>query len=76
MIRPGAISRDDMIGWLDRQPWGRIDLRGGDTDEAPQAYKRIGAVLAAHEGTVRVLHTLRPIGVAMAGPDIIDPYRD
>jgi len=33
-------------------------------------------VLAAHGGTIRILHTLRPLGVAMAGRDIVDPYKD
>jgi tRNA-splicing ligase RtcB len=53
-----------------------IELRGGAADEAPGAYKRLGQVLAYHEGTVRVLHTLTPLGVAMAGPDTYDPYKD
>ena len=53
-----------------------IELRGGAADEAPGAYKRLDEVLAHHEGTVRVLHTLRPIGVAMAGADTFDPYKD
>jgi tRNA-splicing ligase RtcB (3'-phosphate/5'-hydroxy nucleic acid ligase) len=53
-----------------------IELRGGAADEAPGAYKRLDDVLAHHEGTVRVLHTLRPIGVAMAGADTFDPYKD
>jgi tRNA-splicing ligase RtcB len=53
-----------------------IELRGGGPDEAPECYKRLPDVLAAHEGTIRVLHTLRPIGVAMAGKDTVDPYRD
>ena len=53
-----------------------IEVRGGDADEAPGAYKRLSHVLAAHEGTVRVLHTLAPIGVAMAGPGTYDPYKD
>jgi tRNA-splicing ligase RtcB len=39
-------------------------------------YKRLDDVLDAHGETVRVRHRLRPIGVAMAGPDIADPYRD
>ncbi|PYI77079.1 MAG: RNA-splicing ligase RtcB, partial [Verrucomicrobia bacterium] len=42
----------------------------------PQAYRRLPEVLAAHEGTIRVLHTLRPLGVAMAGRDVVDPYKD
>ena len=53
-----------------------IQLRGGAADEAPGAYKRLSEVLAYHEGTVRVLHTLRPVGVAMAGADTFDPYKD
>jgi tRNA-splicing ligase RtcB (3'-phosphate/5'-hydroxy nucleic acid ligase) len=53
-----------------------IELRGAAADEAPGAYKRLDAVLDAHVGTIRVLHRLRPIGVAMAGPDIYDPFKD
>src|SRR3984885_934149 len=39
-------------------------------------YKRLPEVLAEHEGMIRVLHTLRPIGVAMAGAGEFDPYKD
>jgi tRNA-splicing ligase RtcB (3'-phosphate/5'-hydroxy nucleic acid ligase) len=53
-----------------------VELRGAGADEAPGCYKRLAEVLAAHEGTVRVLHTLRPIGVAMAGHETLDPYKD
>jgi tRNA-splicing ligase RtcB len=53
-----------------------VVLRGGDLDEAPQAYRRLTDVLAEHGNTIRVLHTLRPLGVAMAGRDIRDPYKD
>ena len=53
-----------------------IELRGGAADEAPDAYKRLDRVLSHHEGTVRILHTLTPLGVAMAGPRTRDPYRD
>jgi tRNA-splicing ligase RtcB (3'-phosphate/5'-hydroxy nucleic acid ligase) len=53
-----------------------IELRGGAADEAPDAYKRLDAVLAAHGDTVEVLHRLTPIGVAMAGADTFDPYKD
>jgi tRNA-splicing ligase RtcB len=54
----------------------RDQLRGGAADEAPDAYKRLDTVLAAHTDAVRVLHELRPIGVAMAGGDMFDPYKD
>ena len=53
-----------------------IELRGGGADEAPECYKDLKEVLAAHGNTIKILHTLRPIGVAMAGKDIVDPYRD
>jgi tRNA-splicing ligase RtcB len=53
-----------------------IELRGGDADEAPDAYKRLDAVLADHGDSIRVLQRLQPIGVAMAGPGTFDPYRD
>lgn len=70
---PGRISRDEMQAWLK----GRgVSLVGGDLDEAPQAYRRLPDVLAAHAGTIEIVHTLRPFGVVMAGADIFDPYKD
>jgi len=53
-----------------------IELRGGAADEAPDAYKRLDAVLAAHGDTIQILHRLTPIGVAMAAADTYDPYKD
>lgn len=53
-----------------------IELRGANAEEAPGAYKRLDEVLAYHAGTVRVLHTLTPLGVAMASVDVRDPYKD
>jgi tRNA-splicing ligase RtcB (3'-phosphate/5'-hydroxy nucleic acid ligase) len=53
-----------------------VVLVGGAADEAPEVYKRLPDVLAAHGGSVRVKHTLRPLGVAMAGRDVHDPYKD
>ncbi len=73
VLRPGAISREMMRAWVRERG---VELRGAGTDEAPQCYKRLPKVLEHHEGTVRVLHTLRPIGVAMAGEREFDPYRD
>lgn len=73
-IRQGGLVRhDEMMKWVANKG---VVLRGGDLDEAPQAYRRLPDVLSAHEGTIRILHTLRPLGVAMAGCDIIDPYQD
>jgi tRNA-splicing ligase RtcB len=53
-----------------------IELRGAGADEAPGVYKRLPDVLGHHAGSVRVLHTLTPLGVAMAGDDTFDPYKD
>ena len=53
-----------------------IHLRGGAADEAPGAYKRLDAVLAAHGDTIEVVHRLTPLGVAMAGAETYDPYKD
>jgi tRNA-splicing ligase RtcB len=69
----GLVRHDEMVKWIADKG---VVLRGGDLDEAPQAYRRLPDVLAAHAGTIRILHTLRPVGVAMAGRDIVDPYKD
>ena len=69
----GLVRHDEMMRWIADKG---VVLRGGDLDEAPQAYRRLPDVLAAHAGTIRILHTLRPIGVAMAGKEIVDPYKD
>lgn len=53
-----------------------IELRGAAADEGPLAYKRLGDVLRHQGDTVRILHTLYPIGVAMASSDIHDLYKD
>lgn len=73
VIRPGLISRDMMKEWLRREG---VELRGGGTDESPHVYRRLPEVLAQHAGSIRVVHTLRPLGVAMAGEDVFDPYKD
>lgn len=53
-----------------------VELRGGGLDESPHCYKRLDAILNEHAGTIRILHTLMPIGVAMPGANEFDPYRD
>lgn len=69
----GRVTKEEMSRWLKREG---VVLRGADVDEAPHAYKRIDRVLEHHNQTIRVLHTLKPLGVAMAGADIRDPYKD
>lgn len=73
VIRPGRVSPTDMQTWVQK---AEVELRGAGVDESPHCYKRLDAVLAEHAPSIRVLQTLRPIGVAMAGADEFDPYKD
>jgi len=73
IVAPGKVSWEMVNDWLG--PRGVI-LRGGGLDEAPHAYRRLPDVLAAQGDTVRVLHTLTPLIVVMAGENEYDPYKD
>ncbi len=70
---PGKVSWQMLREWI--EPMGVV-LRGGGLDESPQAYRRLPEVLAAQGDTVRVLHTLTPLVVVMAGANELDPYKD
>jgi len=72
-VKPGVVDWPAVQARLHEQG---IVLVGGGADEAPEVYKRLPDVLDAHSGSVRVKHRLRPLGVAMAGRDIYDPYKD
>ena len=72
-LKPGRVDWPAVQARLREQG---IVLFGGGADEAPEVYKRLPDVLAAHGETIRVKHTLRPLGVAMAGRDVHDPYKD
>ena len=66
-LKPGMVDWPAVQARLREQG---IVLVGGGADEAPEVYKRLPDVLAAHAGSIRVKHTLRPLGVAMAGRDV------
>lgn len=72
-LTEGLVKRDMHDAWIRERG---IEVRGGDLDESPYAYKRIESVLEAHSGTVKILHTLTPIGVCMASAKEFDPYKD
>jgi len=72
-LKPGVVDWPSVQARLREQG---IVLVGGGADEAPEVYKRLPEVLDAHSGSVRVKHRLRPLGVAMAGRDVYDPYKD
>ena len=73
VVKPGAIDWEAVQRSLAEKG---IELRGGGADEAPGVYKSLWEVLRHHTGSVRVRHTLTPVGVVMAGPDVVDPYKD
>lgn len=53
-----------------------VELRGGGADESPECYKKLEEVLQYQGDTIKLLHRLTPIGVAMAGQEVFDPYKD
>ncbi|MDH4387971.1 MAG: RtcB family protein [Fimbriimonas sp.] len=69
----GRVTKEMMSKWVKDRG---VVVRGGDVDEAPHVYKRLHRVLEHHSATVKVIHTLKPIGVAMAGADVKDPFKD
>jgi tRNA-splicing ligase RtcB (3'-phosphate/5'-hydroxy nucleic acid ligase) len=71
--RAARVTPAMMTEWVTN---GGVELRGAGVDESPHCYKRLPEVLAEHEGSIKILHTLKPLGVAMAGPDVRDPYKD
>lgn len=73
ILSEGVVSRAMMMEWITSKG---VELRGAGTDESPHCYKRLPEVLEHHETTIRIVHTLTPIGVVMAGDEIHDPYKD
>jgi tRNA-splicing ligase RtcB len=77
--KQGISTREPKVTQAMMDEWvtgAHVELRGAGVDESPHCYKRLPEVLAEHEGMIRVLHTLTPIGVAMAGKNEFDPYKD
>lgn len=66
-------TRAEMDKWLHERG---VVLVGADLDESPMAYRRLPDVLKEHAGSTKVLHTLRPFAVAMAGEGEFDPWKD
>jgi tRNA-splicing ligase RtcB len=71
--RPPRFTRERMDEWLRSKG---VYLIGGDVDESPMAYRRLPDVLKAHADTVKIVHTLRPVMVIMAGANVYDPFKD
>ncbi len=76
--RPTVIAKGkvDFDAVKSKMKDSRIELRGAGADEAPECYKKLDEVLGYMGDTIKVLHKLDPIGVAMAGNETYDPYKD
>jgi tRNA-splicing ligase RtcB len=72
-LTEGLVKREEHDSWIKRVG---VEVRGSDLDESPYAYKRIEKVLEAHASTIKIIHTLKPIGVCMADDRTFDPYKD
>jgi tRNA-splicing ligase RtcB len=72
-VSEGCVPQSELESSVNQ---ANVVLRGAGVDEAPRCYKRLDEVLEAHSGTFEVLEQLVPIGVAMAGANEIDPYKD
>lgn len=73
IISKGEVDYDEVKKKMANR---KIELRGGDADEAPECYKDLDEVLKHQGDTIRILFRLHPIGVAMAGSETFDPYKD
>ncbi len=73
VVKEGKVTWQMMEDWLTKK---KVMLRGGGRDESPHVYRRLKEVLNYHQNTINILHTLKPLGVVMAGENEFDPYRD
>lgn len=76
--RPTIVAKGkvDFDAVKERMKLKNIELRGAGADEAPECYKKLSDVLKYQGETIKVLFNLHPIGVAMAGSEVYDPYKD
>jgi tRNA-splicing ligase RtcB (3'-phosphate/5'-hydroxy nucleic acid ligase) len=68
----GQVSTAMMNDWVRT---AGVELRGAGVDESPHCYKRLDEVLE-DAPTVAIVLNLTPLGVAMAGSNEFDPYKD
>lgn len=73
IVAKGKVDFDEVKA---KMKASNIELRGAGADEAPECYKKLEDVLAYQGNTIKVLYRLHPIGVAMAGRETHDPYKD
>lgn len=64
---------EEMHNWLKMRG---VLLGGAGVDESPMAYRRLPEVLKYHADSARIVHTLKPFLVVMAGESEYDPFKD
>lgn len=72
-VSEGKINFDQV---KEQMKFNRVELRGAGADEAPGAYKKLSEVLKYQGNTIKIKEYLAPIGVAMAGEEDFDLYKD
>lgn len=72
VVAKGSVNFDEVKARMS----SKVELRGGGADEAPECYKNLEEVLGYQGETIEVMHSLHPIGVAMAEENTFDPYKD
>jgi tRNA-splicing ligase RtcB len=74
-VTAGLVSKQAHDEYIKK---ANVEVRGAGLDESPLAYKRIERVLEVHKDTIKIIHTLKPIGVCMADERNlkVDRYRD
>ena len=73
IIAKGCVDFDKVKAEIKNK---NIELRGAGADESPECYKSLKEVIGYMGDTVKIIHELYPIGVAMAGSEVYDPYKD
>ncbi len=73
---PVKLPKVDAVEWKKWMDNFGVILRGGGLDESPFAYRRLPEVLNSVKDTIKILHTLKPLIVVMAGANEFDPYSD
>ena len=66
----------DLVEFITSGPLVAMVLEGESAVKGARQVMGATNPLEAHAGSIRIKHTLRPLGVAMAGRDVVDPYKD
>ncbi|MDB5415363.1 MAG: hypothetical protein JWR10_3698 [Rubritepida sp.] len=66
VARSNRFTHAQMVAWFKERD---VVRRAGRTNDSPLVQRRLAEVLPAHASSMRVLHTLRPFAISMAGEE-------